>query len=356
MQSNNEILFGEYKLGALTMKNRVVMAPMTRCRAIGNVPNELMAKYYADRANAGLIITEGVSPSPNGLGYARIPGIFSEAQVAGWKAVTDAVHTNNGKIVVQLMHTGRVSHQLNLPEGAAVVGPSAIAATGDMWTDAQGMQPMPTPAEIPTEGIAAVIEEYVQAAKNAVAAGFDGVEIHAANGYLPMQFLNIASNQRTDAYGGSFENRNRFVLELAAAMVAAVGKDFVGIRISPYNPFNSMTPDEANEDAQYTALAKGLNEIGVSYIHILGFTLPDALLQSIQKEYKGTIMLNGGYTADRAASDIQAGKAQLISFGNTYISNPDLVARMLQGAALTPADPNTFYTPGAEGYNDYATL
>jgi N-ethylmaleimide reductase len=171
-----------------------------------------------------------------------------------------------------------------------------------------------------------------------------------------MQFLNVASNQRTDAYGGSFENRNRFVLELAAAMVAAVGKDYVGIRISPYNPFNSMTPDEANEDAQYTALAKGLNEIGVSYIHILGFTLPDALLQSIQKEYKGTIMLNGGYTADRAASDIQAGKAQLISFGNTYISNPDLVARMLQGAALTPADPNTFYTPGAEGYNDYATL
>ena len=186
MQSNNEILFGEYKLGALTLKNRVVMAPMTRCRAIGNVPNELMAKYYADRANAGLIITEGVSPSPNGLGYARIPGIFSEAQVAGWKAVTDAVHTNNGKIVVQLMHTGRVSHQLNLPEGAAVVGPSAIAATGDMWTDAQGMQPMPTPAEIPTEGIAAVIEEYVQAAKNAIAAGFDGVEIHSANGYLPM--------------------------------------------------------------------------------------------------------------------------------------------------------------------------
>lgn len=257
---------------------------------------------------------------------------------------------------MQLMHTGRVGHPLNMPEGAKVVGPSAIAAAGDMWTDAEGMQPMPVPEEIPTAGIPALIEEYVLSAKNAIAAGFDGVEIHAANGYLPMQFLNVAANQRTDEYGGSYENRNRFVIELAKAMVAAIGKERVGIRLSPFNPFNSMTPDEQHEAAQYTALAKGLNEAGVCYIHMLGFALPDSLLQSMQKEYSGPIMLNGGYDADRAASDIAAGKADLISFGNTFLSNPDLVTRMKLGAALTPADQNTFYTPGAVGYNDYARM
>jgi len=332
------------------------MAPMTRCRAIGNVPNELMVKYYSDRANAGLIITEGVSPSPNGLGYARIPGIFSEAQTAGWKAVTDAVHAKGGKIFIQLMHTGRVSHPLNLPEGAKVVGPSAIAAAGDMWTDTQGMQPMPTPEAIPTAEIPALIQEYVQAAKNAMTAGFDGVEIHAANGYLPMQFLNIGSNQRTDQYGGSYENRNRFVLELAQAMVAAVGKEHVGIRLSPFNPYNDMTPDAQHEEAQFTALAQGLNEAGVCYIHLLGFALTPSLLQSMRAAYNGPIMLNGGYDATRAAADISEGKAELISFGNTFLSNPDLVTRMQQGAALTPANPDTFYTPGEVGYNDYATL
>lgn len=356
METKNEALFSEYQLGPISLKNRVVMAPMTRSRAIGNVPNELMVTYYADRAEAGLIITEGVSPSPNGLGYSRIPGIFSDAQVAGWKPVTEAVHTKGGKIFMQLMHTGRVAHPANLPEGAKVVGPSPIAAAGDMWTDAGGMLPMPAPEEIPTSEIPALIQEYVHAAKNAIAAGFDGVEIHAANGYLPMQFLNIGSNQRTDQYGGSYENRNRFVLELAAAMVAAVGRERVGIRVSPFNPFNSMTPDPQHEEAQFTALAKGLNEAGVCYIHMLGFALPDSLLKSMKKEYAGPIMLNGGYTADRAAADISAGKADLISFGNTFLSNPDLVTRMKQGAALNPADQNTFYTPGAVGYNDYPKL
>jgi len=356
MQTNNDILFSEYKLGPIALKNRVVMAPMTRSRAIGNIPNELMAQHYADRAEAGLIITEGVSPSPNGLGYSRIPGVFSEAQVAGWKAVADAVHEKGGKIFMQLMHTGRVGHPANLPAGAKVMGVSPIAAAGDMWTDTEGMQPMPVPEEIPTSGIPALIDEYVRAAKNAVAAGFDGVEIHAANGYLPMQFLNKASNQRTDKYGGSYENRNRFVLELAKAMVAAIGKERVGIRLSPFNPFNSMTPDEQHEEAQFTALAKGLNEVGVCYIHMLGFALPDSLLQSMKKEYAGPIMLNGGYTAERAAADIAAGKADLISFGNTFLANPDLVTRMRKGATLNVADQNTFYTPGAAGYNDYPTL
>ncbi len=352
----NEILFAEYKLGSINLKNRAVMAPMTRSRAIGNVPNELMAKYYSDRAGAGLIITEGVSPSPNGLGYSRIPGIFNDDQVAGWRQVAEAVHAKDGSIFMQLMHTGRVGHPANLPEGAKIIGPSAIAAAGDMWTDAQGMQPMPTPEEIPAAGIPALIGEYVQAAKNAIAAGFDGVEIHAANGYLPMQFLNIASNQRRDEYGGSFENRNRFVLELAAAMVAAIGKEHVGIRLSPFNPFNSMTPDAQHEEAQFTALAKGLNEVGLCYMHIVGFALPESLLHAMKREYTGTIMLNGGYTADRAAADIAAGKASLISFGSTFLANPDLVSRMQQGAPLNSADPATFYTPGPVGYNDYPTL
>ncbi len=356
MQTNNDILFGAYQLGPITLKNRVVMAPMTRSRAIGNVPNELMAQYYADRGEAGLIITEGVSPSPNGLGYARIPGIFNDAQVAGWKTVTDAVHAKGGKIFIQLMHTGRIGHPANMPEGAKVVGPSPIAGPEGMWTDAQGMQPMPVPEEIPTSGIPALIGEYVQASKNAMAAGFDGVEIHAANGYLPMQFLNVASNQRTDAYGGSYENRNRFVLELASALVAAIGKEHVGIRLSPFNPFNGMTPDPQHEEAQFTALAKGLDEAGVCYIHMLGFALPASLLQSMSAAYSGPIMLNGGYGADRAAADIAAGKAALISFGNTFLSNPDLVTRMKQGAPLNTADQATFYTPGPVGYNDYPTL
>lgn len=356
MQTKNDVLFSEYRLGPIELKNRIVMAPMTRSRAIGNVPNDLMVQYYADRAEAGLIITEGVSPSPNGLGYSRIPGIFNDEQVAGWRKIADAVHAKGGKIFMQLMHTGRVGHPANMPDGAKVVGVSPIAAAGDMWTDTEGMQPMPVPEEILTSGIPALIAEYVQAAKNAMSAGFDGVEIHAANGYLPMQFLNKASNQRTDEYGGSYENRNRFVLELAKAMVGAIGGEHVGIRLSPFNPFNSMTPDDQHEEAQYTALAKGLKEAGVCYIHMLGFALPDSLLYSMKKEYDGPIMLNGGYTADRAAADIAAGKADLISFGNTFLSNPDLVTRMKQGAALNPADQNTFYTPGPVGYNDYPTL
>lgn len=356
MQTENKVLFSEYHLGPIALKNRVVMAPMTRSRAIGNVPNELMVKYYSDRASAGLIITEGVSPSPNGLGYARIPGIFNAAQVAGWKAITDAVHNEGGKIFIQIMHTGRVSHPANMPEGGKVVAPSAVAVPGDTWTDTQGMQPHPVPEEIPTADIPALIGEYVQAAKNAMEAGFDGVEIHAANGYLPMQFLNKASNIRTDAYGGSYENRNRFVLELAKAMVDAIGKEHVGIRLSPFNPFNGMTPDEQHEEAQFTALAKGLNEIGVCYIHLLGFALPASLLASMKNAYTGTIILNGGYDAARANADIAAGKAELISFGNTFLSNPDLVARLQLNAPLNAADQNTFYTPGEVGYNDYPKM
>lgn len=347
------ILFSSYKLGNITLKNRVVMAPMTRSRAISNTPNELMIKYYADRTEAGLIITEGVSPSPNGLGYSRIPGLFNDVQANGWKAVTDAVHANDGKIFMQMMHTGRVGHPINLPEGAKVMGPSPVTYTDQMWTDTQGMQPLPVPEEI--TDIPALIAEYVHSAKLAVAVGFDGVEIHSANGYLPMQFLSPASNQRTDKYGGSIQNRNNFVLELAEAMVAAIGKDKVGIRLSPFNPFNGMAPDP-QETEQYTLLVEGLKKIGVVYIHFLTFAMQPSFVDDLHKLFAGTFILNGGYTSARAESDLETGRTELVSFGNHFISNPDLVTRMKEDAELAAADQATFYTPGEVGYNDYKKL
>ncbi|MEQ1913716.1 MAG: alkene reductase, partial [Sideroxydans sp.] len=243
-------LFTPTTLGKLQLKNRVVMAPMTRSRATGNVPNELMEKYYTLRAGAGLIITEGTSPSANGLGYARIPGMFSDAQVAGWKRVNDGVHAAGGKIFIQLMHTGRVSHPANMAAGTKIVAPSAIATPGEMWTDTSAMQPHPVPSEMTEEDIATAISEYANASKRAVEAGFDGVELHGANGYLIDQFLNTASNQRTDKWGGSVENRIRFAVEVAKASAAAIGAERIGMRISPYGAFNGTAPD-AKMDALY---------------------------------------------------------------------------------------------------------
>lgn len=351
----HKILFSSYKLGHIELKNRVIMAPMTRSRAIGNTPNSLIAEYYRQRASAGLIITEGVSPSPNGLGYSRIPGMFTQQHANDWKLTTDAVHAEGGKIFMQIMHTGRVGHPANLPAGAKIVAPSAIALAGDMWTDTNGMQPHPTPEEIPTAEIPALIAEYVHSAKLAVEAGFDGVEIHAANGYLPMQFLSPSSNQRTDAYGGSLENRNRFVLELAAAIVAAIGKDKVGIRVSPFNPFNGMAAD-AQEAEQYRMLVNGLKEIGLVYIHFLTFAMTPELVDELHTTFGGTFILNGGYTAERAESDISSGRTELVSFGSSYIANPDLVERMQKGTELAAPDQATFYTADAKGYTDYPTM
>jgi N-ethylmaleimide reductase len=354
MEQNN-MLFSEYTLGSLHLKNRIVMAPMTRSRAIGNVPNDLMAKYYSERAGAGLIITEGTSPAPNGLGYARIPGMYSGDQIKGWKAVTDAVHAKGGKIFIQLMHTGRIAHPLNMPENSEIIAPSAIAAAGQMWTDTQGMQAQPAPKEIPTNEIQDVIAAYAQSAKAAIEAGFDGVEIHAANGYLPNQFLSPGSNKRTDSYGGSHENRNRFVLELAEGMIAAIGKEKVGIRLSPFNKFNDITPDE-QEEAQYVALTKGLAKAGVVYIHLLTFAMPATLLPEMHKAYSGTFILNGGYDTVRAEKDLESGAADLVSFGRNYIGNPDLTERIQKGSALAAADEATFYTPGEKGYIDYPVM
>ena len=353
-----DTLFTPTTLGKLQLKNRIVMAPMTRSRAIGNVPNELMAKYYSMRADAGLIITEGTSPSPNGLGYARIPGLFSDTQVQGWKRVTDGVHQAGGKIFVQLMHTGRVSHPANMPQGSRVLAPSALAAPGEMWTDSSGQQPHPVPVAMSEADIAQAIAEYAAAAKHAIDAGFDGIELHGANGYLIDQFLNTASNQRTDRWGGSIENRIRFAVEVARASAAAVGAERIGMRISPYGVFNGMAPD-AELDAMYDRLMAELNAIGLVYIHVVDHSsmgapeVSPALKAKIRTAFKGRYILSGGYDLARANADLDAQRGDLVAFGRPFISNPDLVQKLQSGQALTAPDFSTFYTPGEKGYTDY---
>ncbi|MBI3481325.1 MAG: alkene reductase [Nitrosomonadales bacterium] len=351
-------LFTPTTLGKLQLKNRIVMAPMTRSRAIGNVPNELMEKYYRLRAGAGLLITEGTSPSANGLGYARIPGIFNNAQVQGWRRVTDGVHQAGGKIFVQLMHTGRVSHPANMPAGAKLLAPSAIAAPGEMWTDGSGQQPQPVPGAMSETDIVQTIAEYVGAAKHAIEAGFDGVELHGANGYLIDQFLNTASNQRTDRWGGSIENRIRFALEVAKATAAAIGAERVGMRISPYGVFNGMAPD-AEMDALYERLIAELNGVGLVYIHVVDHSsmgapeVSPALKAKLRAGFKGKYILSGGYDLARANADLDAQQGDLVAFGRPFIANPDLVQKLQNGTALTAPDFNTFYTPGEKGYTDY---
>jgi len=355
------ILFSPFTNSSLSLQNHLVMAPMTRSRAIGNIPNKLMAEYYAQRASAGLIITEGTSPSADGLGYARIPGAYSAEQTKGWKGVTDAVHTKGAKIFIQLMHCGRVAHPLNLPAGARIVAPSAIAAAGEMYTDQEGMKTQPVPQEMTTQDIKDAIAEYVLSSKNAIDAGFDGVELHGANGYLLEQFIRPNSNQRTDGYGGSIENRARFVLEVAEAVSAAIGKNKVGIRLSPYGNFNDMPTYDAME-ADYRYLAEQLNKIGLVYVHLVDHsamgqaTVPDSIKTAFRQLFKGILILSGGYDAKRAEKDLEDKKADLIAVGRPFISNPDLPARWKIGAPVNEPDMSTAYTPGEQGYTDYPAL
>lgn len=351
-------LFEPAELGGLPLKNRVVMSPMTRSRATDNVPNALMAQYYSQRAGAGLIITEGTSPSPNGLGYARIAGIYSEAQVQGWRGVTDAVHQAGGKIFVQLMHCGRVCQAENMPAGSQVLAPSAVAMTGETWTDGKGMLPYTAPQEMSAADIAHTIAEYATACSNAIRAGFDGVELHGANGYLIDQFLNSASNRRSDRWGGSVANRIRFAVEVAKAAVTAIGAQRVGMRLSPYGAFNDMVAD-AETDALYIALIQELNTLGLAYIHIvdhssMGAPVVSASLKAkLRETFKGAYILSGGYDAVRAQADLDAKHGDLVAFGRPFISNPDLVQKMRSGAEQTAPDFSTFYTPGEKGYTDY---
>jgi N-ethylmaleimide reductase len=356
-------LFSPFRSKHLNLKNHIAMAPMTRSRAIGNIPNEIMAAYYALRAEAGLIITEGTAPSKNGLGYPNIPGIYSDEQVAGWKKVTDAVHAKGGKIYLQVMHTGRIGHPLNIPEGGEIVAPSAIAAAGVMFTMQEGPQPHPVPRAMTGEDIMQAQQEFVDAARNAIQAGFDGIEIHAANGYLPNQFINPASNQRQDEYGGSIENRCRFVLEVTEKVVDAIGAHRTAIRLSPFVEFNDLKLyDEAAETYQY--LVSKLNVMDLAYLHLLDVKVMGAtggsanFLEELVNNYEGAVMFNGGMIGklDEAEKLVNKSDNYMISIGAIYVSNPDLITRLRKGAELTPPDQSTFYTPGEEGYLTYPTL
>jgi N-ethylmaleimide reductase len=352
-------LFSPIKVGAIELKNHIVMAPMTRCRAIDAIPNELMATYYQQRASAGLIITEGTSPSPNGLGYARMPGIFSEEQILGWKKTTTAVHNNGGKIIIQLMHSGRISHKLNMAEGTQIIAPSAIKPAGQMWTDAKEMQDYPTPKAMTAEDIVLTQTEYVTASKNAIAAHFDGVELHSANGYLLEEFLSPVSNVRTDHYGGSIENRCRFVLEVTKAVAIAIGKEKTGIRLSPYGVAGDMA-NYPEIDATYDYLTKELNKLGIAYIHLVDHSamgapaVPVEIKKMIRKNFNNILISCGGYTKETAETDIESGMCDLVGFGRPFINNPDLVERLEHNQELSQnLKMDLFYSAGENGYTDY---
>ena len=351
-------LFEPYKLGKIALKNRMVMAPMTRSRAIGNIPNQLMAEYYRQRSGAGLIITEGTAPSANGLGYPRIPGIYNDAQIEGWKKVTDAVHAAGSKIFIQLMHTGRVSHPENMEPGATIVAPSAIALQDQMWTDSKGMQPYPVPKAMSTADIQQAQQEFTDAAKNAIKAGFDGVEIHGANGYLVDQFINPASNQRNDNYGGSIANRSRFAIETARRVADAIGSDRTAIRLSPYGVFNGTIVFDDVEET-YLYLAGELGKLKLAYVHIVDHAsmgappVTETVKTGIRKAFGGVIIGSGGLDKTAAETLLTEGKAELAAFGRNYLSNPDLDHRFANNLPLQEPDFSTFYTPGEKGYTDY---
>ena len=340
-------------LGAIEMVNRVVMAPMTRSRAgAGDTPTALHAEYYSQRASAGLIITEGTQPSPNGKGYARTPGIHSEAQIAGWTTVVDAVRAAGGNIVLQLMHCGRIASRYNKDESAETVAPSAIQAKGQMYTDAKGMAEFDVPRALQIDEIAGVIDEYRQATANAYRAGFAGVELHCTSGYLPAQFLSTGTNQRDDRYGGSVENRIRFVVETLEAMGAVDGMNRVGMRICPGNPFNDLSDE--NPEETFAGLLDAVNSFGLAYLHVI--RMPKGPVDNIalaREHFDGPLILNDSYDFAEANDAIASGAAVAISFARHFIGNPDLVERFASGAELAGFDLKTLYTPGAAGYTDY---
>jgi N-ethylmaleimide reductase len=293
------------------------------------------------------------------LGYARIPGIFNKSQIEGWKKITTAVHLRGGKIAIQLMHCGRISHILNMPEGAEIIAPSAVKAAGQMWTDAAAMQDFPFPKAMTPEDLVSTKAEFVSAAKNAIEAGFDGVELHSANGYLLEQFLSPISNVRIDNYGGSIENRCRFVLEVVAAVAEAIGKDQTGIRLSPFGVASDM-PHYPEIDATYSYLSKQLNKLDIAYIHLVDHSamgapeVPVGMKELIRKNFKNTVILSGGYETKRAEVDIQSGLGDLVAFGRPFINNPDLVERMQNNWPLSEGlNMDQFYTADEKGYTDY---
>ncbi|SDD39107.1 N-ethylmaleimide reductase [Mucilaginibacter pineti] len=347
-----------YSKNGFNLKNHMVMAPMTRSRAIGNIPNDLMATYYAQRSGAGLIITEGTAPSPEALGYPRIPGIFNEAQIEGWKKVTAGVHEHGSKIFLQLMHTGRIGHIDNLPAGTGLVGASNIKASGQIFTDTAGLQDHSEPVALTTEGVKAVIEEYVNAAKNAIQAGFDGVELHAANGYLLEQFLNPNVNNRVDEYGGGMENRASLIIEVVEKVSATIGNEKVGIRFSPFSTLGDLQAyDEVVVHETYAYLSEAMNQLKIQYIHISANpAIPPKTFNAIRAGFSNTIILCNGLTAETAEAQLQNGFADIVAFGRSFLANPDFVTRIEKDEPLNPLDFTTLYTPGEKGYTDYPIL
>lgn len=348
-------LFDPIKLGDIDCANRIFMAPMTRSRADENdAPTEMNALYYGQRAGAGLIITEGVYPNIDGKGYVRTPGIVTDEQIAGWKLVTDAVHAKGGKIVMQIMHCGRVAAAANKPKTARTLAPSAIQAKGEMYTDAAGMQPLEMPEEMTASEIKQTIEDYARASRNAISAGCDGVELHCTSGYLPAQFLSTGTNQRSDEYGGSLENRLRFVIDVLDAMCGAVGAGRVGMRICPGNPFNDLSDE--NPEETFAALLKAVNPIGLAYLHVIRMKAGVDNIALAAVHFDGPVILNDSYDLERGHRALDKEQGDAISFGRSYISNPDLAARFKAGAELTTPDYKTMYMPGPKGYVDYEPM
>lgn len=361
--SQDTVLFTPFKVGALTLPNRLVMAPMTRSRAKnpGNTPDDSTVKYYVQRASAGLIITEGSQVSPQGVGYIYTPGIHSPEQVAGWKKVTDAVHAAGGRIYIQLWHVGAISHPF-FHNGELPVAPSAVQPTGVQAFTPNGQEEIPTPRALTTEEVKATVEDFRQAAKNAHEAGFDGVEIHGANGYLVDQFIQDGTNQRTDEYGGSVENRARFALEVVQAAVDVLGADRVGIRLAPTGSMGGI--HDSDRLGTFSYVTEQLNKFGLAYLHVIealpghsmaakdGKTVGPAL----RKIFTGPFILNGGYTQETAEHALENHEGDLVAFGVPYIANPDLVERYQLGTALNQPDPATFYGGDDKGYIDYPSL
>lgn len=359
--STNINLFSPYQLGELQLPNRIVMAPLTRQRAgEGNVPHQLNATYYAQRASAGLIIAEATQVTPQGQGYSYTPGIHSPEQVAGWKLVTDAVHQQGGRIFLQLWHVGRISHPDFQPDGALPVAPSAITPKGEVLTY-EGKKPYVTPRALETSEIPDIVEQYRQGAANALEAGFDGVEIHAANGYLLDQFLRDSTNHRTDKYGGSVENRARLLLEVTEAVTSVWDSQRVGVRLSPSGTFNDISDSHPWETFGYVAQA--LNRFNLAYLHIFEATEADIRYggtnlptSHLRERFTNTLIVNGGYTREKADAVLANQAADLVAFGTLFISNPDLPQRLALNAPLNQPDPSTFYGGGEKGYTDYPFL
>lgn len=357
MTTNN--LFTPLQLGPYTLANRIAMAPLTRNRAgAGNAPQAMNVEYYRQRASAGLIVSEGSQISLSAVGYPATPGIHSAEQIAGWKQVTEAVHDRNGRIFLQLWHCGRVSHPSLLPGGELPVAPSAIRPEGHAFTY-QGSQPFVTPRALEAGELPGIVGEYRKAAQNALAAGFDGVEIHAANGYLLDQFLRDGSNRRTDAYGGSPENRCRLLLEVAAAVTGVWGANRVGVRVSPINSYNDMHDSDPQQTFNHVAMS--LSPLGLAYLHGMEASFgaearPAFDFAEMRRCFKGAYIANAGYDKARAEAALASGYADLVAFGTLFIANPDLPERFAKNAPLNAPDPSTFYGGNEKGYTDYPFL